>query len=223
LDRDAVRRVSGAEVLGVFHRGEADILVGTQMVAKGHHFPRLTVVGVVDADLSLNFPDFRAAERTYQLLTQVAGRAGREERPGSVFVQTRNPYHPAISAAVDADYEAFARRELEQREEAGFPPFRRLALVRTSAPQEGAARDAARAAAELARNPLIRQGGDLLGPAPAPVEQIRGRWRYQVLLRAPGPDPAPLQRVLRTLLASPAARPGGETRLVVDMDPVHLL
>ncbi|HSH68630.1 MAG TPA: primosomal protein N' [Deferrisomatales bacterium] len=223
LDRDAVRRASGAEVLGPFHRGEAEILVGTQMVAKGHHFPRLTVVGVIDADLSLNFPDFRATERTFQVLTQVAGRAGREERPGMAFLQTRNPYHPALTAAVAGDFDAFARQELVLREEAGFPPFRRLALVRTSSPDEAAARGAAQSAAETATALLGRHGGDLLGPAPAPVERIRGRWRYHVLLRAPGPDPAPLQRVLRGLLAAPAGHPAGNVQLVVDVDPVNLL
>ena len=223
LDRDAVRRTSGAAVLGAFHRGEAEILVGTQMVAKGHHFPRLTVVGVIDADLSLNFPDFRAAERTFQVLTQVAGRAGREERPGVAFLQTRNPYHPALTAVVEGDFEAFARQELALREEAGFPPFRRLALVRTSSLDEAVARGAAQFAAETASTLLGRHGGDLLGPAPAPVEQIRGRWRYHLLLRAPGPDPAPLQRVLRGLLAAPAGRPAGDVQLAVDVDPVNLL
>jgi len=221
LDRDTTRRRGGVEVLGAFSRGEADVLVGTQLVAKGHHFPRLTVVGIVDGDLSLHFPDFRAAERTFQVLTQVAGRAGREDLPGQVILQTRNPHHPVLAAAVAGDYEAFARAELEVRREAGFPPFRRLALLRMSGPRA----DETRAAAERVARQVRRRGRgiDVLGPAPAPLERLRGRWRFQVLLRAPGPEPGPLQGLLRALL--PAWRPefSGDVRLHVDVDPVNLL
>lgn len=223
LDRDTVRRAAGAEVLDAFHRGGADILVGTQMVAKGHHFPRLTVVGVVDADLSLHFPDFRAHERTFQLLTQVAGRAGREERPGVAFFQTRNPHHPVIAAAAAGDYEAFAAPELESRKEAGFPPFRRLALLRISAPDPEGAHAAAAATAAAAQRCGARRGVEVLGPAPAPVERIRGRWRHQVLLRAPDAGAGPLQAAVRELLASPAGSPPGDVRLHVDVDPLSLL
>jgi len=222
LDRDTTRRCGGAEVLGAFGRGEADLLVGTQMVAKGHHFPRLTVVGVVDADLSLHFPDFRAAERTFQVLTQVAGRAGREDLPGQVFLQTRDPHHPTLAAAVAGDYEAFARAELAIRQEAGFPPFRRLALLRVSGPRAEEARSRAERVAEQAR----RRGGgrvEVLGPAPAPLERLRGRWRFQILLRAPGAEPGPLQGLLRRLLRDNLGELSGDLRLHVDVDPVSLL
>jgi len=222
LDRDTVRRGRGAEVLGAFHRGEADVLVGTQMVAKGHHFPRLTVVGVVDADLSLHFPDFRAGERTFQTLMQVAGRAGREALAGRVFFQTRNPHHEILAAAVTGDYEAFARAELQVRREAGFPPFRRLALLRVSGADVEEARAAARDAADRARA-LARTGVEVLGPAPAPLERLRGRWRFQVLLRAPGPEAAPVQALLRRLLARRDAVPPPGVRMHVDVDPVSLL
>ncbi len=222
LDRDTARG-SGTEVLGAFHRGEADLLVGTQMVAKGHHFPRLTVVGVVDADMSLHFPDFRAAERTFQLLTQVAGRAGREERPGLALLQTRSPHEPALVAAAAGDYQGFAAAELRARREAGFPPFRRLALLRVSALDPGEAERAAQAAAQDAKRLGAPVGVQVLGPAPAPLERLRGRWRQQALLRAPGSEPGPLHAVIRALLAGPSGRPPGEVRLHVDLDPVNLL
>jgi len=223
LDRDAAAGSGGVETLTAFSRGRADILVGTQMVAKGHHFPRLTVVGVVSADDALHLPDFRAAERTFQTLTQVAGRAGRAERPGVVYIQTRNPHHPVLHAVVNGDYEGFAAGELEERAQAGFPPARRIALIGTSAPAAGAAREAITEAARW----LARQGKELgvevLGPAPAPLEKLRGRHRFQLLLRAPGAEPGPLQRVLRRFTASPVASPKSPVRLRIDIDPVWLL
>ncbi|MEW6488581.1 MAG: primosomal protein N' [Thermodesulfobacteriota bacterium] len=223
LDRDTVRQGRGTAVLGAFSRGEADVLVGTQMVAKGHHFPRLTVVGVVDADLSLHFPDFRAGERTFQTLMQVAGRAGREVLAGRVFFQTRNPHHEVLAAAVAGDYEAFARAELRVRREAGFPPFRRLALLRISGPEAAAARTEAEVQAGRARA-LAGTGVEVLGPAPAPLERLRGRWRFQVLLKGPGPEAAPLQRLLRRLLdRRDADPPAPEVRVQADVDPVNLL
>jgi primosomal protein N' (replication factor Y) len=223
LDRDASRGAAGAGLLGTFHRGEADILVGTQMVAKGHHFPLLTVVGVVDADLSLCFPDFRASERTYQVLTQVAGRAGREERPGVVYLQTRSPEHPVLGAVARGDFDAFAAAELETRREAGFPPFRRLALLRVSATLQPEAAEAARSLAGEARRLGAGRGLDVLGPAPAPIEKVRGRYRYQVLLRAPGPEPGPVQAVLRALLPLLPSGGAGDLRVHPDVDPVSLL
>lgn len=223
LDRDTARGSGGAQVLGAFHKGEADILVGTQMVAKGHHFPRLTVVGIADADQSLHLPDFRAAERTFQVLTQVAGRAGREEQEGVVFLQTRLPHHPVFQAVATGDFEGFAAGELEARREAGFPPFRRLALLRVSSPDrtegETAARDLARRAVACG----APYGVEVLGPAPAPLERLRGRYRFQVLLRAPAWEPGPMQRVLRRLLAEPVPRGSGDLWIQPDVDPVSLL
>ncbi len=221
LDRDTA--ASGPAVIRSVHQGEVDILVGTQMIAKGHHFPRLTAVGVVDADLSLHFPDFRAAERTFQLLMQVAGRAGRERLEGRVLLQTRNPHHPAIAAAARGDYEAFARGELEARREAGFPPFRRVALVRVSAPAEADGQGAAAEVAERARAAAGRGKVEILGPARAPIERVRGRWRYQVFLRGPGPEAGPVQQVLRRLRAVRVGSAAADVRVQVDVDPVSFL
>ena len=223
LDRDTgpAERVRAA--LEAFRRQEADILVGTQMVAKGHHFPRLTVVGVVDADQGLHFPDFRAAEFTFQMLTQVAGRAGREERPGSVFVQTRRPDHPVLQAVVKGDYPAFAREELAARRRAGYPPFRRLALIHVSARDADRAQDRALRLARAASGPARRLGVEILGPAPALIERLRGRWRYQLLLRAPGPRPGPLLRLLHALRDGGHLSEDRAVRVVVDVDPVSVL
>jgi primosomal protein N' (replication factor Y) len=178
-------------------------------------------VGVVDADLSLLFPDFRAAERTFQVLTQVAGRAGREGLPGLVLVQTRNPFHPVLTAVLAGDYDRFIEAELKMRREAGFPPFRRLALLRVSSPSEPEGRRAAQAAAALARRLGGGAGIEVVGPAPAPLEKIKGRHRFQVLLKAPGPEPGPLQSVLRRLLGQ--IQPGRNVRLHADVDPVSML
>ncbi|RMG88418.1 MAG: primosomal protein N', partial [Candidatus Dadabacteria bacterium] len=222
FDRDAVRADGGRAVLEAFRRGDLDILVGTQMLAKGHHFPRLTVVGVVDADVGLHFPDFRAGERSFQLLVQVVGRAGREDRPGTAFLQTRSPDHPVFRAVAAGDREGFLEAELEARRIAGYPPFRRLALVGVSAPGEDAAGAAARAIARAAREGGRRWGVEVLGPAPAPLERLRGRWRFQVLLRAPGPDPRPLTALLARLRAGGLPE-GGDVRVTLDMDPVSML
>ncbi len=224
LDRDTARRAGGIDVLEAFRTGKADLLVGTQMVAKGHHFPRLTVVGVVDADTALHLPDFRAGERTFQLLTQVAGRAGREVRPGTVYVQTRIPDHPVIEAVARDDYAAFAEAELRGRQEVGYPPFRRLALVQISSREPAVAARGAAAFADRAVEAARPHGVDVLGPAPAPLERLRGRWRHQVLLRAPGPEPGPLQAVLRVLVpAAGRADRDPDLRVGFDVDPVSLL
>ena len=223
LDRDAVRSGGGLPVLEAFQRGEADILVGTQMVAKGHHFPRLTLVGVADADGGLHFPDFRASERTFQVLTQVAGRAGREERPGRVLIQTRCPDHPVLRAVAASGFEAFARAELEARRQAGYPPFRRLALVHVSSPDPGRAEQvAARLVGEAAPR-AAALGVEVLGPAPAPIERLRGRWRFQAMLRSAGSEPGPLLALLRWLRGRGALTPPPEARIVVDVDPVSVL
>jgi primosomal protein N' (replication factor Y) (superfamily II helicase) len=218
LDRDAVG--SAGEIAGVlarFANREIDVLVGTQMVTKGHDFPGVTLVGVILADTALALPDFRAAERTFQLLTQVAGRAGRGAEGGRVLVQTWNPTSPAIECAARHDYAAFAEGELSTRQALGWPPFSRLLAVRIEGSDDGARR-CAEALAALARPALV--GAAMLGPAPAPLEKLRGRSRWQILFRAAGPDP--LRHVHRAL--APAARraPGGaEVRF--DVDPYSML
>ena len=217
LDRDTVRRRGGLEAtLGEFAAGRVRVLVGTQMVAKGHHFPRVTLTGVISADALLGLPDFRAAERTFQLLTQVAGRAGRGGSPGRVVIQTYYPDHPAVRHACGHDVAAFLEEELIYRRAFHWPPAARLALVRFEAASATAARRAAETAAGLV-NPA-RDGVRLRGPAPAPLERIRGQWRWQLILAAPGRPP--LRRVLDRIEASP---PPAGVRRVVDVDPVSTL
>ena len=213
------------EILGRVERGEVDILLGTQMIAKGLDFPRVTLVGVVNADVGINLPDFRASERTFQLLTQVAGRAGRGELGGEVIVQTSLPGHYAIRAAVAHDYRAFAERELAEREAPRYPPFCRLANVILSGTDEEAVMCAADEAAAVARAHVaegLAPGVELLGPAPCPVDRIRGRWRWHFLLRSE--SPAALGSVLRRLHDHGETLTGkGSLRLALDRDPVTLL
>jgi primosomal protein N' (replication factor Y) len=175
---------TGQDVRGLVERmaaGDIDILIGTQIVAKGHNFPRLTMVGVVDADLGLKGGDLRAGERTYQLLSQVAGRAGRADRPGRALIQTYAPEHDAMQALARQDRDGFLRAEAAMRESVGMPPFGRLAAVIVSAPDEAAVGLAAEA---LGAKAPIADGVDVWGPAPAPLAIIRGRHRRRFLVRA---------------------------------------
>jgi primosomal protein N' (replication factor Y) len=222
LDRDVASRTGGSELLGAFARGEADILVGTQMVTKGHHFPRLTVVGVVSADDALHMPDFRAAERTFQTLVQVAGRAGRAEHPGTVYIQTRNPHHPVLTAAMGADYEEFARVELAERKSAGYPPYRRVALVRVSSESCAESEEAAKLLARWFAEAVRALSVQVLGPAPAPLEKLRGRFRHHLLLRAPANEPAPLRKLIAHFSEN-GPNAGRNVKLSIDVDPVNLL
>ncbi|MBI4409549.1 MAG: primosomal protein N' [Gemmatimonadetes bacterium] len=213
------------EILGRFERGEVDVLLGTQMIAKGLDFPRVTLVGVVNADVGINLPDFRASERTFQLLTQVAGRAGRGPRGGEVLVQTALPSHYAVQAAATHDYTSFAERELEERRGPGYPPHCRLVNVIVSGTDEAAVQQAAESAAAWITDVLRDHGVRdvvLTGPAPCPIDRIRGRWRWHFLLRSH--RPAPLGRAARQLLVRNPLRPGAaELRLALDRDPVALL
>ncbi len=217
LDRDTVRRRGGLEkTLGAFSRGETKILVGTQMVAKGHHFPRVTLTGVISADALLNLPDFRAGERTFQLLTQVAGRSGRGESPGRVIIQTYYPDHPAILHAAGHDVGAFLEEELRFRRAFQYPPVYKMALVRfESLSIDGARKAAEAAAARLRPAPAALR---LRGPSPAPMERLRERWRWQLLLSAPGRKP--IRRAL-DLLES-LKLPSGVKR-IIDVDPMSTL
>lgn len=194
-DRDTTKaRGSHDRILESFLAREADILIGTQMLAKGLDMPGVTVVGVMNADTALHLPDFRAGERTFQLLTQVAGRAGRGERPGRVIIQTYTPDHYAIDAASRYDYEGFVTRELESRHSQGYPPFRRLVLLTLSHANERWARDEAHRMqkALLHRRTQLGAAIDVIGPAPAYVPRLRGRWRWRILLK--GDEPASLVR-----------------------------
>jgi primosomal protein N' len=194
-DRD-VTKTRGAHdrILAAFLAREADILIGTQMLAKGLDMPGVTVVGVVNADTALHLPDFRSGERTFQLLTQVAGRAGRGERAGRVVIQTYTPDHYAIEAAASYDYEGFVGAELESRRAHGYPPFGRLVQLTLTHPNERWAREEALRMQRALAHRRVEMGSDsdVVGPSPAYVPRLRGRWRWQILLR--GRDPAALVR-----------------------------
>ncbi|HEX7089029.1 MAG TPA: primosomal protein N' [Longimicrobiales bacterium] len=213
------------EILERVGRGEVDILLGTQMIAKGLDFPGVTLVGVVNADVGLNLPDFRATERTFQLLTQVAGRAGRGPLGGEVLIQTALPNHYAIRAALAHDYKGFAARELDERREPRYPPHRRLANVVVSGTQEVAVQEAADRAATWVRAFIrreLRGQVEATGPAPCPIDRIRGRWRWHFLLRSQRAEP--LGRTCHALHQDFSLRAGrADLRLAVDRDPVALL
>jgi primosomal protein N' (replication factor Y) len=200
--------------------GEVDLLIGTQILAKGHHFPGLTLVGVVDADLGLAGGDLRAAERTYQLLHQVAGRAGRGERPGKVLLQTFIPDHPVMAALADLARDRFVAAETEARREAAMPPFGRLVALIVSGPKEAEVERAARALARVAPTDADARGPiRILGPAPAPLALLRGRHRRRFLLKAP--RAVAVQEIVRDWLAR--ARPPRHVRVQVDVDPYGFL
>jgi primosomal protein N' (replication factor Y) len=224
LDRDTAAAHGVAASLDRLRRGEIDILVGTQMVTKGHDVPMVTVVGVILADQSLAFPDFRAPERTFQLLTQVAGRAGRGDRPGRVFVQTFQPEHMAIRHAQQHDYLAFCRAELRDRAELHYPPFARLVAIRIDAGDDANALRAANELAALAsQHPLVlAERVDVLGPAPAPIERLRGRYRYRFLLRARSSERAALRQVA-AVLAQRIDEGLAPARASLDIDPYSML
>jgi primosomal protein N' (replication factor Y) len=203
---------AAARLVAQMARHEIDLLVGTQVVAKGHHFPMLTLVGVIDADLGLGGGDLRAGERTFQLLTQVAGRAGRAAHPGRVLLQTFQPEHPVIGALASGDAQRFYTTEANERRAAGMPPFGRLAALIVSGP------DAARVdttAAQLARQAPRGEGIEVLGPAPAPLAFLRGRHRRRLLLKTE--RRINLQDLLRPWLA--AVKVPNAVRVQVDVDP----
>ena len=194
--------------------GETDIIIGTQLVAKGHNFPRLTLVGVIDADLGLQGSDLRAAERTFQLMRQVAGRAGRAEKPGTALLQSFQPDHPVIRSILSGDEEGFWRAEADERRATGMPPFGRLAGIIISAPEAAAAFDLG---THLARSdgPIRAIDGMVYGPAPAPIARIRGRHRVRLLVKAP--KGAPIQTALRNWLGG--LKLPNNLRVSVDIDP----
>jgi primosomal protein N' (replication factor Y) len=220
LDRDTVRtKREYQQVLGAFAKGEIDVLVGTQMVAKGHDFERVTLVGVVAADLALGRPDFRAAERTFQLLTQVAGRAGRGELAGEVLVETYYPEHYAIQYAVQQDYVSFYEKEAHFRRVLHYPPFTALAMVLVRDRRvENAIRWSRALAGYFA--PFENQGVKILGPAAAPLARLRRDYRFQFVLKSP--HRGALGKVLAGALDFCAAKEIPETAVLVDVDPINL-
>lgn len=226
LDRDTTRRRGSLEgILQAFASGRTRILVGTQMVAKGHDFPNVTLVGVLGADQGLRLADFRAAERTFQLLTQVAGRAGRGDRPGEVVIQTYFPHHYSLKYACAQDYERFYRQEIQFRRRFRYPPFSALANLVVKGPTAERARQLAQRLVqrlqqhrrELARPEELK----VLGPAPAPIERLKGEHRFQVLLKA---NHRPRMReVIRRALEDLRREKAPLKRIAVDIDPVSLL
>jgi primosomal protein N' (replication factor Y) (superfamily II helicase) len=227
LDRDAGSGSKQRALLSAFRRNEIQVLVGTQMVAKGHDIHNVTLVGVVMADMTLNFPDFRSAERTFQLMTQVAGRAGRGTKPGKVLIQTLSPLHYALQAARFHSYEAFLSEELLMRQELSYPPFAFLIALRFEALEPALVEDCAKAfvsAARAALDPDAAAEVSILGPAMAAVGKVKGRTRYQVLLKANLRPPlrAVLERAL-ALLQPDLNSIYRAVRLAVDIDPISLM
>jgi primosomal protein N' (replication factor Y) len=223
LDRDSAAAPADlSAILRQMLNNEVDVLIGTQMLGKGHHFPNLTLVGILAADQSLNQPDYRASERTYILLTQVAGRAGRESRPGRVLVQTYNPYHHAVQAALTHDESSFYEQELRERQGLGYPPFGRLVSLRVESLRE---EKAAAAATDLGRTleqsaQKLRIKARIIGPAPSPIAKAQNLWRFLLLIKAA--NSAQAARLLRLGLYRLGALPNG-VYLQVDIDPLQLI
>ena len=219
LDRDTVRRKgAAAEILRSMSAGSIDVLVGTQMIAKGHDFPKVTLVGVVSADVGLGLADFRAAERTFQLLTQVAGRAGRGADRGEAIVQTIYPHHYSIEHACQQDYNAFSAKELGYRQAMRYPPLTAMVNIVVKGVDARAALTAAATLAQHLRNTANAGRFSVLGPAPAPVSKLRGEYRAQIFLK--GSHRAHMREAV---LAALAAEPELRRRVSLDIDPVSIL
>jgi primosomal protein N' (replication factor Y) len=219
MDADSMtRKEAYRETLRNFRTGKIDILVGTQMIAKGLHFPNVTLVGIINADLALHLPDFRAGERTFQLLTQVAGRAGRGETSGEVFVQTYTPFSPSIQFARHHDFTGYFQQELEFRERCDFPPFKHAILITVRSAHEGRAKLSAETLRRRLKEALPEEF--ILGDAmPAPLEKLQGQFRFHILIR--GEAVMRLSRLVREILDK-LPFPEDVTSNV-DVDPYQLL
>ncbi|HVM97096.1 MAG TPA: primosomal protein N' [Candidatus Acidoferrales bacterium] len=222
LDRDTTSRKGALRrLITAWEKQEFDVLIGTQMVTKGHDVPGVTLVGVLLADLSLNLPDLRAAERTFQLLTQVAGRAGRGSKPGRVIVQTLQPQHYSLRHAAQHDFRAFAEEELAARRESNYPPFMRLVQIRCEGESAEATERLSRSLAAHIRQHAAK-GVAVLGPTPSPIERLRRRFRWQMLLR--GNNGAALRQAARAAREAMRRQASdAEVRVLVDVDPYSML
>ncbi len=225
MDLDTLRKKGmHIRLIQEFAQGKAEILLGTQLVAKGHDFPGVTLVGILSADTGLFFPDFRSAERTFQLLTQAEGRAGRKDQKGEVIVQTACPEHPVLQFSKNHDYERFFQWEMQQREELGYPPFGRLALVRFKSPSQTHVEKSAHAF--LSYIPK-EKGLEILGPAPAYLSRLKRDYRYHILFRIrkkEDPGGTRLRNAVRKALSAYLSHPQyPDVRISVDMDPMDLL
>ncbi len=225
MDSDTVRKKGAMRsIMRSMEDGEAQVLIGTQMVSKGHHYPGITLVGIISGDTSLNIPDFRSPERTFQLVTQAAGRGGRGEAAGRVVIQTLNPEHYALQKAASHDYDGFYAEEISAREELSYPPFSRLALLRIEGPGERAGLKASRVLQTASERLTASYGGDItcLGPAPALVARVKGEFRFHMLIK--GKSVGRLHDFVAELTTVFWAKfTSGSTRLMVEMDPVNIL
>lgn len=217
LDRDVASGLKSERILNAMRDKEVDILVGTQMVTKGHDLPDVALVGVLNADAALSMPDYQASERTFQLLVQVAGRAGRGKERGRVLIQTRNPHHPAVEFALAHDVNAFAQRELADREAAGYPPFVRMLMIRVDALDESIALREVERIARIAGK-LVGSRANVSPPSPAPIAKLRNRYRFRCVIRAG--DRKPLFEVARVVAQLDVDK---RVRVHVDVDPVSML
>jgi primosomal protein N' (replication factor Y) len=222
MDSDSVRgREAYEKVLGSVDRREVDVLLGTQMIAKGHDFPAVTLVGVVDADVGLNLPDFRSAEKTFQLITQAAGRAGRGDRAGEVIIQTMNPGHYALRHSRTHDYGGFYDEEMRFRTELGYPPVRRMVKIELKSGREKTALEAAMAARDRIRRLIKGKDATLLGPAPSPIARVRGKYRFQMLLLSSSRET--LRRLATAARDAAEEKFGRTVQVIIDVDPVSLM
>lgn len=224
LDRDTTRKKGAAQkILDQFRSGQGDILIGTQMVAKGHHLPGISIVGVLNTDTSLHLPDFRSGERTFQLLTQVAGRSGRGATKGKVYLQSYTPEHYSIQAARNHDYQSFFDQEILFRKALNYPPYCRLINMVLSANSLQKVKEAAEHLGKILRDQPLRQHGvEVLGPARAPLSTLRGKKRYQILVK--GKSVRSLHRVVEQGVTRLTQTPGfSGVDLTVDVDPVNFL
>jgi primosomal protein N' (replication factor Y) len=219
MDADSTRlKDAHRRILEIFHKGEIQILVGTQMIAKGLDFPNVTLVGVMSADVAMSLPDFRMGEHTFQLLTQVAGRAGRGSKSGEVVVQTFTPFHPIIRAAVDQDYLKFYAAEIAYRRQLGYPPFTRLVSILIQGKSETKIVQIARKMAVQLKKDL-NQSNRIFGPQPAPISKIKGHFRWQMILFYPRGKS--IHKNLKEVLSFFREEKG--IKISIDVDPVSLI
>jgi primosomal protein N' (replication factor Y) len=227
MDRDTTQgKLSYHHILTSFAQGKQDILIGTQMITKGYDIPQITLVGILLADTALSLPDFRASERAFQLLTQVAGRAGRGDKKGEVIIQTFNPEHYSITSACNHDFLGFYKQELHFRQELNYPPFSRIIAFRLEGGEEEAVRNYASHFGQVARGVLRKMGYqnqiDILGPAPAPWAKLKGRYRYQMLLK--GKSLKPLHSLVAALLKEKGLSSSTNgVKWSVDVDPIQMM
>jgi primosomal protein N' (replication factor Y) len=220
MDQDSTRRKgSHVQIIDKVSRGEVDILLGTQMVAKGLNFPGVSLVGVLQADIGLHIPDFRSAERTYQLVSQVAGRAGREDDAGEVVVQTYVPNEPCIQASLRHDYDGFYGQEIDSRQMLNYPPFSKLARVVVSGEQEAAVADCANSIGQMIRS-QADPSVTVLGPVPAMIARIKNAYRYSILLKAT--QVKAFGATIAAVRRGPWQR-RRDVRVIVDVDPISMM